>query len=380
MPKALALLVVAVAIAVGAGLALPASAIKVGSTTLSASSFDNELAAIKASPMFQCYREAVVYLASQEQSQGPTMSGVSPQSRSSLAADLWADQRVTQLAVTSFVQSHNPGAFSASALTIARDEYEDMIVSTLHDAFTAQTSSAAFSCPAVVIEGAQRRLESGATILSTLPIWFQDDQVRSEAANLGLIDLLPNMIPESGPALAAWYARHASEFETTCVGDIELLTASAASSVKSKIAAGLSFAEAATRYSKDTATNKKGGAIGCFSPNSLASWSQVEHYVGSTKTGNLALWSINGAYILFSPTKRTPNRFAKVEAGVESQVHQANVQSAGILGDTIQLATPESVGSWLGTWELDQLGGQVVPTPAPPSDAITNASANTPTG
>lgn len=383
MPKALALLVAAAVIAVGAGLALPAAAIKVGSSTLGTATFDNELAAIKASPMFQCYREATVYLASTGQSLGPTMSGVSAQSRSSLAADLWVDARVTQLAVESFVQRHDPSAFSPSALTTARDQFEEAIVSKLSQAYSypAQSSTSAFSCPAVVIEGAHPRLESGATILATMPAWFQDEQVRAEAANLGLIDLLPASvkIPESGPGLVTWYARHAGEFDTTCVSFIEVSTSTAARSIVSKVAHGLAFAEAARRYSLDAASKKKGGALGCYSPDS-AVWSQVLGVVGTTPTGKINVVSTQGVYALYLPTRRTPNRLAKIEAGVESQVHGENVQNAAILGDSIQATTPVSVGSWLGAWSPDQLGGQVVPTPAPPSDAVTNASANTPTG
>jgi hypothetical protein len=382
VPKVLGLLLVAAAVAVTAGLALPAAALKVGSTTLSQASFANELAAMKTSSMFQCYLEARVFLASQGQSQGPTFGGASTQSRSSLAAALWADQRVTQLAVTAFVQARNPGAFSQVSLKTARVALEETIVRTLGDAFNPPTSTpTSFSCTAVVIPGNPARLDSGATILATLPVWFQDDQVRAEAADLGLIDLLPGSIkvPESGPGLRRWFARHASQFETTCVGDIEVLTPSAASTIKSKIAHGLSFAAAARRYSKDTSTNKKGGRIGCFSPNS-AVWSQVVHYVGSTATGKIATWPISSAYILYSPTSRTPNSFSKVATAVEIQVHQANVQNAAIFGAHIQQATPVSVGSWLGAWELNGIGGQVIPNLAVPNGAVTNPTANTPIG
>ncbi|HUD70297.1 MAG TPA: peptidylprolyl isomerase [Acidimicrobiales bacterium] len=378
MRKVLGLLVAA-AVAVITGLALPAAALKVGSTTVDASSFDNELAAIKASPMFECYLEARVYVASQDQTQGPTIGGVTPQTRSSSAAVLWADQRVTQLAVAPFVRAHDPAAFSPAALEAARSALGDTLVGALDGAFSAQSST--FSCPAVVVGGATPRLESGAAILATLPTWFQDAQVRAEAADLGLIDLLPNTIriPESGPGLEQWYVKNASQFETTCVGRIEVLTASAARSIRSKIAAGLSFASAARRFSTDTSTNKKGGALGCYSPNSPA-WSAVVHYVGSTPTGKVALWPASGAYFVFSPTKRTPNSYAKVEGAIEAQVHAANVQNAGDLGVSIQEVTPVSVDSWLGTWALDQIGGHVVPSLAPPSAAVTNPTANAPTG
>jgi PPIC-type PPIASE domain len=379
VPKALALLALAAAVAIGAGLALPASAIKVGSTTLSAATFGDELAAIKSSPMFECYLQARVYVSSQDQSQGPTLGGASPQSNSSLAADLWADERVTQLAVAPFVASHDPGAFAPAALRVARDALATTIVGTLDGAFSAQSSSTGFSCPAVVTGGATPHLVSGAVILASLPAWFQSSEVRAEAADLGLIDLLPNKLPESGVALEQWYAAHQSQFETTCVRDIEVLSSTTARTVESKIAAGLTFAAAAEQYSKDTSTNKKGGLIGCFSPSSPA-WAQVEHYVGATATHRLALWPVNGAYYLFSPTKRTPNRFAQVEAAVETQVHNANVQSSAILGASIQDATPVSIGSWLGTWQLSSIGGQVVPSASPPSAAVTNPTANTPTG
>ncbi len=386
MPKVLGLLLVAVAVAVTAGLALPAAALKVGSTTLAGASFDNELAAIKSSPMFECYLQAQVFGASQYQTQGPSVGGASPQSRSSLAAVLWADVRVTQLAITPFVEAHNPSALSPAALVTARLALEGAVVGALEGAFNPPPSANAtgtFSCPAVVIGGSTPRLQSGAAILASLPVWFQDEQVRAEAADLGLVDLLPARIkiPESGRALRQWYARHSSQFETTCVSDIEVLSASAASSIKSRIGHGLSFGEAARRYSKDTSTNKKGGMIGCFSPNS-AVWSQVLQVVGSTRTGNVNIVPIRGAYILYSPTKRTPNRFQQVATAVESQVHQVNLRNATVFGATIQQATPVSAASWLGAWALNGIGGQIIPNTAaePPAGAVTNTSANAPIG
>jgi hypothetical protein len=379
VPKVLGLLVVAAVIAVGAGVLAPASALRVGSSPLDAARFGNELAAIKSSPPFECYLEARVFNASRGQSQGPTAGGASPQSRSSLAAAIWADERVTQLAIEPFVSAHDPGAMSPSAVSDARGKLADAIYGTLLAALDTQSSATPFSCPAVVIPSNPRRLESGASILATLPSWFQADQTRAEAAALGLIDLLPNRLPESGAALRQWYARHATQFKTTCVSDIEVASATAARSIASKIARGLSFAHAATRYSQDSRTNRKGGAIGCFSPNSPA-WSLVVQYVGSTAIGKVAVWPVQGVYVLYSPTKRTPNTFEKVAAAVETQLHAANVQSSGVLAATIRQVTPVSIASWLGSWSVNQVGGQIAPNLAPPAAAVTNPLANTPTG
>ena len=104
------------------------------------------------------------------------------------------------------------------------------------------------------------------------------------------------------------------------------------------------------------------------------------HYVGSTPTGKISVWPAGGTYDLFSPIKRTPNSFAFVAAAVRTEVHNINVQNAGILAAAVQRAAPVAISSWLGTWGPNQIGGQILANPVPPSAAVVNPSANTPTG
>jgi hypothetical protein len=369
MRKALALLLAVAVAAVVAGRVIPSSAVIAGASTLSTSQLDAELQAISSSPSFSCYLDARDFLQSSGTQGAPALRGVSSQTWSTGAVVEWGNIRTTQLILDDRIAVLDPAAFSVGALDEARSSLATAITETLSTATDdAESAGTSFSCKGEA---------TGPATLVSLPSWFLTEQVRAQAATLGLATLVPNPIPTSGARLQAWYAKHSGEFDTTCLSDLIVATQATADEVEAQVNYGLNFATAVSRYSTDAAGRKKHGAIGCFSPTS-PDWSSVEQYVGTIATRSATVVQGEGGWYVISPTSRTPNSFRSILTAVESEARDLNVQSAQVLATSFQAAAHVSVDPAIGAWVATSLGGTITAPSAPPSDAILNAPANTP--
>jgi len=380
--RALVLVVVAATVAVVAGLSIPSSAISVNTATISQSELNGELAAIQASPTYQCFLSAQSFLNGQN---APTpVHGVSMPSWFATTTVEWSNIRATDLAIIGYVQVHDPRAISPAVLGApgplgAKAQLESAMNSTIQTAY-AQSGSRAqgFSCPGLSAPPAG--VNVGALALNSMPAWFQDEQIEANAAELALQHLTPSPLPTAGPALEAWFNQHAGEFATTCLSYIQTVDLAHAEVAARAIAGGLSFAEAAKRYSIDTTTKDKGGALGCYSPSS-PSWGSVQHYVGHVATGHVSApqpFPHSASYLLFTVTKRTPNAFDAIKGAVASANGAANRTSAVVLAVEIQRAADITVSPAIGTWLVTVTGGTIVPPTPPPASSVTNATANVP--
>ncbi|HEY8081614.1 MAG TPA: hypothetical protein VIE15_05945 [Acidimicrobiales bacterium] len=368
MRKVLALVIAAAAIAVGAGLALPADAVKVGASSLSSTELDSELAAIDASPSYQCYLQAQAFVNSSGASSIPVFAGVSARSWSNAASADWTYERAKQLAAIQYVGVRNPAAFSPASLNAAEVSLASEITRVVSEAFQASSQTTPFTCT---------KAQQGFQTLASLPTWFVDEQVHAQAATLGLEPLLSQVIPESGPGLKAWFDLNASQFDTSCLSLILVRDLHTASVVQAKISAGLALSDAVARYSLDPQSRAVHGAIGCFSPTSSL-WPSIWSSINPLKIGQVAIFPSNGQYVLVGPTKRTPNQFAAIAAAVAHQAHQLNGERAGALALQIQASTVVRVDPAIGTWVPTALGGTIQPPASPPPGSMPNATANLP--
>jgi hypothetical protein len=375
--RVLVLVIAAAAIAVSAGLAIPSSALTVNAGSLSQSQLSDELAAIAASPSYHCFLEAQAYL--NGLNQPAPVHGVSVPSWFSTTAVEWANTRTRDLTIVPYVEQHDPSAFSPSNLAAARASLIVTIGVTIQAAYAQGSSrTGAFACTSFTAPPAGTNV--GQLALASMPAWFQTEQVRANAAELGLEHLIPALLPTAGPALEAWYHGHSGTFATPCLSFIEVTNLAEAQLVAAKIAGGLSFAAAAKQYSKDPTTKNKGGALGCYSP-STPQWAAVQHYVGNVPTGHVsAPYPVpnSPAYLLFTVTKRTPNAFSAVHLAVASANGAVNRTHAALLAVQIQRAADVTVSPAIGTWQPTALGGTIVPTTQPPASSVTNATANAP--
>jgi hypothetical protein len=375
--RVLALVIVAAAIAVGAGLAIPSSAVTVNADTLSTAQLNDELDAIAASRSYECFLDAQAYL--NGLSQPTPVHGVSAPSWFSTPTVEWANTRATDLALEGFMQQHYPAAFTPANLATSRAVLIVTISTAIQDAYAQGAGRAGgFSCPGLTAPPPGTSI--GAVALGSMPLWFQSEQIRANAAELGLQRLIPSPLPTTGPALEAWYHAHAGAFETTCLSFIETSSLAEAEVVAAKISGGLPFAEAAKRYSSDPTTKDKGGALGCYSPT-RPQWPTVQHYVGNVPTGHVSApisLPNSPAYLLFTVTKRTPNPFPDVRVAVAAANEATNRTRAELLAVGIQSAADITVSPTIGTWQPSTSGGTILPPTQPPAPSVTNGSANVP--
>lgn len=376
MRRALVLVVVAAAAAVWAGLAVPSSALTVNAQSVSQAQLNRELVAIDASPLWLCYLQALAFNAGN--AVPSTVKGIPSQAWSTPTTVEWTNQRTTQLAMVQFIERHDPAGLAPQALPVAQRSLETSITSEIAAAYQ---GTGGFKCSSKVNLAPFNNDPSaiGPATLASMPAWFQHDQVVAEAANLALVTLLPTAIPTSGPGLAAWYASRRAEFATVCFSYIALADQRTATAVAARIQAGLPFATAARRYSRDTATGPKGGVIGCFGPSSRG-YGTVLQYTLGVRVGGVSQPYPNpqGGAWLFSVTRRTLNPLSAVQAAVAAAVNTLNGRSAALLATGVQRNAHVTVSSTIGTFTETLQGGTIVPPAQPPSDAVLNASANAP--
>lgn len=371
MRRVLALVLLAAAGCVVAGLTIPTDAVAVGSETLSHAQFNDELAAIDASPEWQCYLEATAFLDNLATPQ--PVEGVASTGWNAAAATEWANSRAIDLVLIGYVQHRDPAALSPASVAAARPSLETAITTTVSDA---SADAQHFACATGQV--------SGSEVLASMPAWFQQEQLTAQAARLGLATIVPNALPTSGAALESWFAAHANEFQTTCLSLIVTTEPTIAEEAAAAIAGGMSFADAAKKYSQDTSASK-GGEIGCISPASTLGFEGVQEYAGDLKVGEVSQVTpvSNGQtgddYYLFLVTKRTPHTFEEIGAAVAALNKASNERAAALLSEEIAQAADVSVSPTLGTWDVSTQGSTIVPPPSPPAGSVTNVAANTPT-
>jgi len=370
MRRVLVLVLVAAAVAVGAGLALPADAVKVAGASLTASQLNDELAAIDASPSFQCYLQAQAYQSTSGLKAAPGLPGTAQGTWNNEAAVQWTNVRTNQLAQVQYVLAHNPAAFSPANMAAARASLENEIYSTIYAAYNGQANPAIpFSCAPA---------QNGANTLASLPVWFVNEQVQAQAAYLGLRALLPTPVPESGPALEAWYSKHASDFDTACVALIAVSNIAEARVVKAEIDAGLSIASAARRWSTDPATRKNGGSIGCFTAKTQT-WQIIQADIGTVPVGKVGIvYTKSGGVFLLGYTKKIPAAYASIAQYVAVAAHQRNIQAVQALAIVVLETAGVEVNPAVGVWVPSHVGGTLAAPPTPAAANMINAPANVP--
>jgi hypothetical protein len=366
-------LLVAAAVAVVAGLAIPASVVRASGVALGASELNRELTVLAKDPQFFCYLQALEYTQTSSQSQGASTwvspKGASPQVFSADGAVQWANKRTTQLVVDRYVEVHHPQAFAPAALAAARSDFEAAMSETFQAAY--QQSQGTLSCAGTA---------TGTTALQQLPGWFAAEQVRAEAANLGLAALVKDPVPTQGPGLRRFFDQNASGFDTTCVSDLLVMTQQEATAIVQAIDQGLPIDTAAKRYSQPTTqTGQRGGSIGCFSPTS-PNWAQVTGLLKLVKVGDATVAQVSATqWYVIGPTKRTPNSFASIKSAVVAAAESDNLILSEELSATIQRAAHVTISPELGTWVETNFGGTIVPPASPPLPSVYNVAANAPT-
>lgn len=342
---------------VGAGLygwTQSTTAVSVGATRISNSTFVNELRTIATTPTIQCYLDALSSTSLGAGAGGDTMSAS--------GAATWANLRIEGLSVSQYVRSTFHYQPSARALAQAK--------SSLEEELTAAASSAQYSCPG-----------TSAAALADMPAEMRHAEIEEQATSTYLVSRLDTTIPVTAASLKTYYAAHVSRYDTLCVS-IALVSPANVSAFSTAASSGLSVAALAKKYSVD-ASASKGGAYGCFAPSS-SSYDSVRADVGTTKLGSFSstpqyISESGSEYALFvAPTKETVTPFESAASAVLSDIQSLNAAGASSQEENILYATAVGVNPAFGRWGVDSSSsGPSVFVPALPSSSdVLDTSAN----
>ena len=330
------------------------SAVSVGGTNVSNSTFFAELNAIAKSPALRCYLDALSHISLGAGAGGDTVNAST--------AATWANLRIEGLSVANYVKSTFHYTPSAQALAQAE--------TSLKGELTEAAASAQYSCPG-----------SAAQALAGMPAEMRKAEIREQATSVYLVSKLNTTIPLTAASIKAYYTNHVSQYDAICVS-IALVSPAALSSFSAAQAQGESVATLAEKFSQDPSA-KQGGAYGCYGPES-SSFASVRADVGTTKLGSFSSTpqyiNDNGTEmaLFVAPTKLTVTPFVQAVSAVISDIQSLNSTAASSQEEDILYATAVGVNPVFGRWGVTSTSsGPSVFVPSLPSstDAL-DSSAN----
>jgi hypothetical protein len=341
--RLVALLVVALLGATFYGLSSNSSGLSVNGSTLSSSTFRNELAAISTNATLACYVAAL----------DPTSfaPGAGGSSIVASGAAAWANLRVEGIALDQYAKKTLK--FHPDAATLAKAQ--ESLEGELSDA----SESSSTPCTGTSTEA-----------LAEMPSEMRNFEIGAQAASLELVAKLNTTIPLTTASARAYYASHTADYDTICVS-VAVVDPTQLTQFSQAQAEGMPIAELAKKFSEDQ-SGQSGGAYGCFGPGS-ESFDGVRSDTISTaldtfpKTPQYINYNNTEAALFVAPTKRTVTPFAKAESAVLSDIQASNANDANTEKASILYYSAISIDPAFGRWGLGTSGPQVF-APAIPSD------------
>ncbi len=326
------------------------SSVKVDASTVSASTFNGELAAITSSTPLQCFLTA---LAPASYSPG---AGAASVAASGAAA--WANLRIEGIALENYVARHFHYVATSHDLAQAKDS--------LLGEMTQAAANDRLSCPG-----------TSSDALAAMTPEMRAAEIKAQAYSVFLLTKMNSTIPLTAANVKAYYKAHVADYDTLCVSVAVVPTTSVAAFAHDQ-AAGMSVADLARKYSLD-ASKVKGGAYGCYPPTS-SSYATVRADVASTPlntfpTSPRAIQSNGVTYALYvAATKRSTTPLAEAQSAVVADIQSLNASSANTLKETILFRAAIKVDPALGRWGLTSSGPMVVAPATPPAADVNSTS------
>ncbi|HVB70756.1 MAG TPA: hypothetical protein VND83_04550 [Acidimicrobiales bacterium] len=349
MRRVIAVFVIAVLGAGAFGLSGASSGVRVGATRVSASALRSELSAISMSPTLTCYLETF----------GSTSfgSGAGGGTFGASGAAAWASLRVEGLAIVQYVQRRFGFRATPSRLAVARSSLEGEL-----------TQAAAGRCTG-----------TSAQALAAMPAEMLAAQLKAQAASLYLVSRLDTTIKLSAASLRTYYTSHLSAYDQLCVS-VAVVAPSRVSAFRADQQSGLSVTQLVSKYSLDTPSKAKGGALGCYSPGQSA-YPAVRSDIGATPLDTFpvtprSFTASNGqTYALYvAVTRRTVTAFTQAASQVYADVQSLNANAAGLVKQRILAHTKVAVDPAFGRWGYSSSGPAVFVPATPPNPDVTGAS------
>jgi hypothetical protein len=350
MRRLIALIVVALLGACVYGLTTNNDAVAVSGTSVSNSTFTNELRVISTTPNLQCYIRA---LGTQTVTAGAGSTTIT-----SASAAEWANLRIEGLAIAQYVKATFHYTPNAKALAEATTSLEADL--------TSAATSAQLTCPG-----------TSSAALASMPSEMRTAEIADQANSAYLVSRLNGTIPITLSSLKTYYAQHTAQYNTLCVS-IAVVSPANLSAFSAAQKAGATVAELAKKYSSDP-SGKTGGAYGCYPPSN-ASFASVRSDVGSTPlntfpTGYQVINNNGSEYALFvAPTKSTPTTFANAANAVLADIQSLNASNAKTQEESILFRAAVDVNPAFGQWEYASTGPSVFATSLPKSSNVNDAA------
>ncbi len=326
------------------------SGVSVDGAQISSSAVRAELAAIASSPTLDCFLSAL--------SPATFTSGGGGSSLSASGAAAWTGLRVEGLAIDHYVTTRLHHTPSASELAQAKDS--------LLGELTQAAAANRLNCPG-----------TAAQALAAMTPEMRSAEVRAQAESTYLLSRLNSTIALTSANIQAFYQSHRADYDTICVS-VAVVRPSELSAFAQAQKAGMSVANLARKFSLDP-SKTKGGAYGCFAPNSSA-YSAVRADTAGTAINEFpasprALQSNGTTYALYvAPTKRTPSTLASAEGAVITDIQSLNASAANVAKTTILEQAAVRVDPAFGTWSVTSSGPAVVAPSAPSASDVNSAS------
>ncbi|PZS20787.1 MAG: hypothetical protein DLM54_05345 [Acidimicrobiales bacterium] len=149
----------------------------------------------------------------------------------------------------------------------------------------------------------------GQQSFGALPPSYRNELIREEADALSLASRLVGA-NISQAAIAAYYQAHQAQFTSTCISVLVSPSQAAAAALRAKIAAGASFASVAQASSIDPTTAARGGDAGCVQAGQLTPAFQ---FIATLPTGQISQpVQTQPGWILVEVTSRPQQPLAQV--------------------------------------------------------------------
>ena len=355
MRRLVALLVIALLGATLYGLSNNSSGISVNGSTVSSSTFRNELAAISSNATLKCYVTAL--------DTAGFAPGAGGASMNASGAAAWANLRVEGLALDQYAK--NSLKFHPDAATLAKAQ------ASLESELSQAGASQSKPCTG-----------TSAQVLAEMPAEMRSFEIASQAASLDIVTKLDTTVPLTLASMKQYYTTHTQNYDTICVS-VAVVDPTQVTVFDEAEVQGMSVAALAKKFSADP-SGTNGGAYGCFGPSS-SSYSGVRSATASTPlntfptTPEQTTYNNSQAALFVAPTKRTPTPFAQAESAVLSDLENANATAANSEKESILYYSAVAIDPSIGRWGLDTTGRAVF-APATPSSSVVGAATITALG
>ena len=368
MKRLIVLLVLLAGGVAAAALLVPTHAAVVNGTSISQEALNSDVQAISSSASYQCYLNSQAYLASNGSEQLAPVNGAGrgqdvgdrPTANTAFVATYLDTQIGHQLVLQLADERHV--TVNQAQLADAQTSLSGQITAVMTQILqTPVAQDPRYSCS---VTGQPL---TGQQVLSTLPGSFVDQQVQFVATASALQEDFAG-VGSSEAALASYFQRHRSQFDTACFTAAAFTTQTAAQEAAAEIAYGTPFAQVAAKAAQS-------GQLQCGPLAEIASGLPPGAKLDGLAVGGVSTpIDVNGAYYLLQLTKRTPAAYAAVKAAVSQSVQQAGAKAAQTAITAAERHSSVSVDPRYGVW---------VPAPAsvfapltPSSSDVLNPAAN----